>query len=136
MKRSFFCLAVALVTGHGTGSAWAEPIYATNGTNLVRFDSSTPNSATTVAVSGLQAAETLVGIDLRPANALLYGVGSTNRIYTINPLTGAATQVGAAGAFGLSGTAFGTDFNPTVDRIRQVSNTEQNLRLNPNDATL
>ena len=31
----------------------------------------------------------------------------------------------------LSGTAFGFDFNPTVDRIRVVSDTGQNLRLNP-----
>src|SRR5205085_361112 len=31
----------------------------------------------------------------------------------------------------LSGTEFGIDFNPTVDRIRLVSDTGQNLRLNP-----
>lgn len=31
----------------------------------------------------------------------------------------------------LSGTEFGFDFNPTVDRIRVTSNTGQNLRLNP-----
>ncbi|MCC7029305.1 MAG: DUF4394 domain-containing protein, partial [Chitinophagaceae bacterium] len=31
---------------------------------------------------------------------------------------------------------FGFDFNPTVDRIRVVSNTGQNLRLNPNDGTI
>src|SRR5207253_11128454 len=28
------------------------------------------------------------------------------------------------------------DFNPVVDRIRVVSNADQNLRLNPNDGTL
>ena len=31
----------------------------------------------------------------------------------------------------LEGTEFGFDFNPTVDRIRVVSNTGQNLRLHP-----
>ena len=37
-----------------------------------------------------------------------------------------------AGPFGaLNGTAFGFDFNPTVDRIRIVSNAGQNLRLHP-----
>ena len=91
---------------------------------------------TTVPVTGLQAGETLVGIDVRPANSVLYGVGSTSRVYTVNPLTGLATQVGVAGAFALTGTAFGMDFNPVPDRIRHVSNTEQNLRLNPNDGTL
>jgi hypothetical protein len=36
----------------------------------------------------------------------------------------------------LSGTTFGFDFNPTVDRIRVVSDLDQNLRLNPNDGTV
>src|SRR5205085_9095228 len=62
--------------------------------------------------------------------------GSTSRLYTINTSTGAATQVGTSGAFTLSGTDFGADFNPVVDRLRVVSDTEQNLRLNPNDGTL
>ena len=36
----------------------------------------------------------------------------------------------------LSGANFGFDFNPTVDRIRVVSNMGQNLRVNPNDGTV
>lgn len=115
--------------------AKAELIYATNGSSLSRFDSGTLGSVTTVPLTGLQPSETLVGIDLRPSTGELFGVGSSSRLYTINPLTGAATQVGSPGAFSLNGTAFGTDFNPQVDRIRQESNTEQNLRLNP-DGTL
>ena len=63
-------------------------------------------------------------------------MGSTSRLYVINPATGAASQVGAAGAFTLNGTNFGFDFNPTVDRIRVISDTGQNLRLNPTDGTL
>jgi hypothetical protein len=77
-----------------------------------------------------------LGIDFRPADHVLYGLGSTSRLYRLDPTTGAATQIGSAGAFTLSGTAFGFDFNPTVDRIRVVSNNGQNLRLNPNDGTL
>jgi len=75
-------------------------------------------------------------MDFRPATGLLYAIGSTSRLYTINTATGAATQIGSAGAFTLSGTDFGTDFNPVVDRIRVVSDTGQNMRLNPNDGTL
>lgn len=117
-------------------SAHAELMYATNGSSISRFDSTSLGTVTTVPVTGLQAGEVLVDIDLRPATGLLYGIGSANRVYTINPLTGAATQIGSAGAFALNGTAFGVDFNPVPDRIRLVSNTEQNLRLNPNDGTL
>ena len=46
--------------------------------------------------------------------------------------SGAATLVGGQFATLLSGTSFGFDFNPVVDRIRVVSNTGQNLRLDPN----
>jgi hypothetical protein len=134
----FLNMVAVVVTLAAAGTAPAQPelIYATNGTSISRFMSNSLGVVTSVPLVGLQAGETLVGIDLRPANQTLYGVGSTSRLYTINPLTGVAVQVGTAGAFTLNGTAFGTDFNPVPDRIRQVSNTEQNLRLNPNDGAL
>lgn len=129
-------VAAACAVASLGGVANAVLLYTTNGSTLSRFDSAATAAVTTVPLTGLQAGETLVGIDTRPANSLLYGVGSTSRLYTLNPLTGVATVVGSAGSFTLNGTAFGTDFNPVPDRLRQVSNTEQNLRLNPNDGTL
>lgn len=113
-------------------------IYLTNTANsLLRIDSATPGViAATVGITGLQSSESLVGIDFRPFNGVLYGIGSTSRIYTLNVATGAATQIGSAGLFTLSGANFGVDFNPVPDRIRVTSNTGQNLRLNPNDGTL
>ncbi|HMT08723.1 MAG TPA: DUF4394 domain-containing protein [Pyrinomonadaceae bacterium] len=109
----------------------------TTANQLVTFNASRPGTIqTTVAITGLQAGENILGIDFRPANGVLYGLGSTSRLYSINFNTGAATQIGAAGAFTLSGTDFGFDFNPVPDRLRVVSNTGQNLRLNPNDGTL
>jgi hypothetical protein len=116
--------------------AHAELLYATSGNDLARFDSGATGVVTSVPVTGLQAGESLVGVDVRPANQLLYGIGSSSRLYTINPLTGAATPVGAAGAFTLNGTSFGIDFNPVVDRLRVVGNTGQNLRLNPDTGAL
>src|SRR4051794_24488520 len=77
----------------------AELLYATSGNDLARFDSGATGVVTSAPVTGLQAGEPLVGVDVRPANQLLYGLGSSSRLYTINPLTGAATPVGAAGAF-------------------------------------
>ncbi|HEY8563137.1 MAG TPA: DUF4394 domain-containing protein [Pyrinomonadaceae bacterium] len=104
---------------------------------LVSFNTARPNTIlSTVAISGLQPGENILGIDFRPATGQLYALGSASRLYRIDTAAGAATQVGAAGAFALSGTEFGFDFNPTVDRIRVVSNTGQNLRLNPNDGSL
>jgi len=94
---------------------------------------------TTVAVTGLQSGENLMGIDVRPADGLLYGVGSTGRIYTIDPASGAATLKSrlmadaadtTAPFTALAGTEFGVDFNPVADRLRVVGNTGQNLRIN------
>ncbi|KIC62532.1 DUF4394 domain-containing protein [Chryseobacterium taiwanense] len=115
-----------------------EPVaYAVdNSNNLQIFN---PNSPMPVSksIAGLQSGENILGIDFRPLNGQLYALGSSSRIYTINLGTGAATAVGSSPfATLLSGTDFGFDFNPTVDRIRVVSNTGQNLRLNPNDGTI
>ena len=89
------------------------------------------------SITGLQAGEIILAIDFRPATGQLYGLGSSSRLYVINPETGVARQIGP-GAFApaLSGTIAGFDFNPTVDRIRVVTNTGQNLRLNPETGTV
>jgi hypothetical protein len=133
-------LAVALGSlALGPGRAEAESLTGLTSTgNLVRFDSATPGTiGSSVAITGLQAGETLLRIDRRPANGLLYGLGSTSRIYTINTTTGVATSIGATPfAPALTGTAFGFDFNPVADRIRVVSTDTTNFRLNPNAGTL
>ncbi|HVF31180.1 MAG TPA: DUF4394 domain-containing protein, partial [Pyrinomonadaceae bacterium] len=129
---------VVITFGAGVHTAEGAPIYGVTTANaLVRFDSATPGTVSTIGViSGLQPGESIVGIDFRPSNGQLYGLGSTSRLYTINITNGVATQVGSAGAFTLSGTDFGFDFNPVVDRIRITSNTGQNLRINPDNGTL
>ena len=110
-----------------------QTIYAlTTSNRLLRFESGDACSVTSERkITGLAEGESLVGIDFRPATGQLYGLGSTSRIYTIDVGSGAATAVGSGFGTPLEGTSFGFDFNPVVDRIRLVSNTGQNLRLNP-----
>lgn len=69
----------------------------------------------------------LVSISPMPAHAL----GSTNRVYTVNPLTGAATKVGTPFNPAVFGNGVGFDINPAVDRLRVITSTGQNLRLVP-----
>lgn len=104
--------------------------------NLLIFNLQTPVIPIFKAITGLQPGESLLGIDFRPATSQLYALGSSSRLYTINLGTGAVTQVGPVFPTLLSGTNFGFDFNPTVDRIRVVSNTGQNLRLNPDNGSI
>lgn len=101
------------------------------GTNLFIFNPQAAGSRIIKPITGLQSGETVLGVDMRPATGQLYALGSSSRIYTINTANGAATAVGTGFTPALSGTQFGFDFNPTVDRIRVVSNTGQNLRLHP-----
>ncbi|HEY8460829.1 MAG TPA: DUF4394 domain-containing protein [Blastocatellia bacterium] len=88
-------------------------------------------------ITGLPQGENIVGIDFRPANGQLYALSSASRLYTINPSTGVAIPVSPSPlSTALSGANFGFDFNPTVDRIRLVSDGDQDLRLNPNNAAV
>lgn len=123
-------LATALLLG---SAAQAELVYGvTQSGFLANWDSSAPGTINSgVALQGLQNNEKIVGIDFRPSTGELYGIGSFSRLYKINANTGLATQVGPQLTTPLNGTSFGFDFNPTVDRIRLVSDADQNLRLHP-----
>ena len=113
------------------------PMVALRGNELIRFHSAAPGTILgTATISGLQFGEQLVGIDMRPADGQLYGVSTASRLYLLNAITGAATPIGPTFTTALSGTRFGVDFNPAVDRLRIVSDAEQNLRVNPNTAAI
>lgn len=111
----------------------APVAYAVDGgNNLQIFNFEAAGTPVMKAITGLASGEMILGIDMRPATGQLYALGSTSRIYTINMATGAAAAIGDNTlTTTLEGTSFGFDFNPTVDRIRVVSNTGQNLRLHP-----
>ena len=105
----------------------------TQSNQLIKFNAGQPQKILErKSISGLQQGETILGIDYRVAKGILYALGDSGRLYTINTASGAATQVGKSTfPVKLDGTEFGFDFNPTVDRIRVVSTTGQNLRLHP-----
>lgn len=120
----------------GANLAQAESVFVLEdvGTSqqLSQFDSNTPGSLSgRVSVSGLGAGESLLGIDFRPLTGELYGLSSGDSIYTINTTSGSATQVGSGFTDAPDGSFFGFDFNPVIDRIRIVSNTNTNFVANP-----
>ncbi|MFD1140067.1 DUF4394 domain-containing protein [Larkinella insperata] len=113
-----------------------DPVaYAVSGNNLLIFNPWDINP-TLRTITGLQPGETIRGIDMRPATGQLYALGNSSRIYAITypaGTTNAQANVIGMGAFTptLTGSDYGFDFNPTVDRIRVISNSGQNLRINP-----
>jgi hypothetical protein len=118
--------------------------FALSNNALMAFDTRAPGVTTTpAAITGLTAGDQLVGIDIRPQNGLIYGIGVSGgmaQLYAIgskiNPNTGSylATAIGAR--IWVTGANFGVDFNPTVDRIRFVSDAGLDLRLNPNNGAI
>lgn len=99
---------------------------------LIRFNAGQPRKLlSSVALSGLPAQERIVGLDYRVARGELFALGRSGQLYRIDLATASAMPVGTPMAVALRGERFGFDFNPTVDRIRVVSDAAQNLRLHP-----
>ena len=122
-------------------------IYGLTANNqLIGFKDNMPNSTTTMAITGLMSGEMLVGIDYRlrtmtDKSGMLYALSNMANLYTIDPMTGVASNKvalsanpsdntdGNAAYSGLMGTHFAVDFNPTADKLRVVSDMGQNLRI-------
>jgi hypothetical protein len=143
LRLALRSLPVIILAGFLAAAAAVEAgpaAYVLSNNSLISIDAASPGSAgAPVAVTGLNAGDTLVGIDFRPQNGFLYGLGFNSAagsvtVYHVSHRTGQATPVGPAAFFTtpVLGTSFGFDFNPTVDRIRVVTSAGQNFRLNPN----
>jgi hypothetical protein len=122
-----------------TNQTYEATMFAVTVSNqLLNFNPGTPSIInSTRNITGLAQGENIVGIDFRPANGQLYALSSASRIYIIDPSSGRVAPVGAAAlTTAVNGASFGFDFNPVPDRIRVVSNADQDLRLNPNNAAV
>lgn len=131
--RSYVQGAVCAAAIAGMGAAaQAETVFASTLTgSLIRFDSSSPGVIQSAfAIQGLAANENIRGIDFRPATGQLFGLGSFGNLYSLNTGNGQATLIAPLSA-ALNANSNGVDFNPTVDRLRIISETNQNLRVVP-----
>ncbi len=118
-------------------NAWAQSVQSVRGGNtLVTVSTAAPGTVTrSTVVTGLGAGQIIAGIDYRPAAPrVLYAISNVGQIYTINSRTGVATAVGTPPLPTISGVGF--DFNPTVDRLRIVTQVGQNVRANPDTGAL
>jgi hypothetical protein len=129
MKTLKTVLAAGVATfALAAGAQAATIIGLVDGSTLVMIDSETGMASGAVEVSGVDG---LVGIDVRPADGMLYGVSTGGEIVTIDPATGAAT-VGATLGTNLPDSAGAiVDFNPMADRLRYMGLDGTNLRVHP-----
>jgi hypothetical protein len=145
LRAILLCVPVLALAVTGCASTAEEPLLpprkenivaVTVSNQLITFNAGQPAKILSKkAVTGLQPGEDIAGIDYRVAKGVLYALGktgTTGRLYTIDVASGKATMVGSGPfAVALEGSEFGFDFNPTVDRIRLVSDTGLNARLHP-----
>ncbi len=113
-------------------------VYGLTTTNtLLPFTTDSTNVGAVLPVTGLGGGETIVGIDFRPFNGLLYAVtrdaANAGRVYTVDPITGAATALTLAGVPLTLTNSVGLDFNPVAvsgaNALRIVTGADQNFRL-------
>ncbi len=134
MRIAYRVAGLAMAVGLLPALAQAEGIYGLTADNrIVTFDSASPGTIhSSLAITGL-GREVLTGIDLRPATSQLYSVATSGNLYRFL-LSGGGYQANLVGniGVGLTGIGYGIDFNPTVDRLRLINSTDQNLRINPN----
>ena len=128
---------VAALAVPTAASAATEVLYATTPANdLISFTAQAPSVLKSrEPIAGLAAGETIIGMDRRPATAQLYALTSAGRVIVIDRTSGETKQITPA-PLTLTGTSFGFDFNPAVDRIRIVSDANMNLRVHPDTGAL
>jgi hypothetical protein len=126
--------AAAFFGGAANAHAGATAFGLTSDQRLLRFPVRAPHAARTIGdVTGLSGDARLLGIDFRPADGALYGIGDRGGIYTLDPDTAEASFVSQLRIDGVArapeGQRFGVDFNPAADRLRVVGDGGQDLRI-------
>ena len=131
------CLITIALSVITIGHVQAQSLVGINSNNQIGvFDSANIGAATFNNINGLGVGESLLGIDLRPSNNLIYGISSDNNLYTVDAYTGnASLAFNLATAIIATGKGYGVDFNPVADRgtgasLRVVSTTGDNYAVN------
>lgn len=127
-------ISLVAVTALGTGllaSAHANAanvVALTGDRDLVWVDTEAMTATETVAVEGAEGR--LLGIDVRPADGMLYGVFADGTIATIDARAGTATPVSKLTTMLPDGVTATVDFNPAADRLRVMGSDGTSLRVN------
>lgn len=134
LARTAITAAALILTTAGAQAITLVGLTSAN--ELARIDTADIAGATTTAITGLAVGDRLVGIDQRPKDGKVYGLSLSNKVYTINEMTGAATQVAMLSQPVVqAGLGYGLDFNPVADfgtgaSLRLVSSSGGNFAVN------
>jgi Domain of unknown function (DUF4394) len=131
MKVLALASALAASTFVATGAQAAGWIVGlVDGKSIVTIDPASRKVAAKVAIKG---AGPIIGIDVRPADGMLYGVAADGTIVTIDVKTGEATMKSKMSELLKAGVTATADFNPVADRLRVMGSDGTSLRVNVDD---
>jgi len=130
MKLRSILLATIAATAFA-GAANAASVAALVGNDTLAVVDTTAKKVTkTMKVTGLSGA--LIGIDVRPADGMLYGLTDDGSVFTI-AMDGKATKKSQLETMLAKGTVATVDFNPVADRLRVMGADGTSLRANVDD---
>ena len=130
MKFKYLLAASTILLIAGT-AARAEQVAALIGDDTIAIiDTAAKKATRNMKVSGIAGA--LVGIDVRPADGMLYGLVDDGTVVTID-MSGKATMKSKLEAMLAKGVTATVDFNPVADRLRVIGSDGTNLRANVDD---
>src|SRR5688572_12973326 len=126
-------LAAALIgTVAVASTAQAQSVAALVGDDtLAVVDVAAKKVDRTLKVQGISGR--LLGIDVRPADGMLYGLVADGTVVTIDPASGKATQKSKLDSMIPADAMATVDFNPAADRLRVIGSDGTNLRANVDD---
>jgi outer membrane protein assembly factor BamB len=79
------------------------------------------------------AAGKIAGVDVRPADGMLYAVAVDGTVYTVDPVTGQATMKVKLETMLPANAVATIDFHPAADRLRLLGSDGTSLRANVDD---
>lgn len=113
-------------------AAQAAEVAALSGDNTISIvDTAAKKVAKTWPIQGISGR--VIGIDVRPADGMLYAVAADGGVYTVDTATGKATMKSKLEKTLTAGTSATVDFNPVADRLRLIGSDGMNLRANVDD---
>ena len=92
-----------------------------------------PASRKVTARADITGAANVLGIDVRPADGMLYGIAADGSIVTIDAKTGQATMKSKLTEMLKAGVTATVDFNPAADRLRVMGSDGTSHRINVDD---
>lgn len=101
-----------------------------DGKSIVTIDPATRKVTSKIDIKG---SGPLVGIDVRPADGMLYGVAGDGTIVAIDAKSGQASMKSKMSETLKPGVAATVDFNPVADRLRVMGSDGTSLRVNVDD---